>query len=699
MLVGILTVLAAAPAHAGNNTYCVGARGECSAEPIKKKHGKWHFHTFVTDGKHCYECYDEVDNTCETNFLANHNGWSTSGLGRCLAIGMAPKDEGVKFHVIGGREVTRPRPKKPPPKIPLTLKGFFQPRSPGPYAVGDRVEFDVWVENGPERRTFSGGHLVLETYDGKLLEKVPVRVKGGSTKKARVAVEMPAGNVSVRFVPTDPEVRSNERLTGVDSPTNGFVVGSCVHRTRVDGPAAVLLVGETLDVTGTVKAASGKPLPADASFTFVLKLDDGLVARFPGTRDGDTVRATVRAPDIDRAAVPGTLSLVATGANTICTGPSRSVTVSRAPFTVSGAAPDQCWTGQECAATFTVGVGSGPGADRARALLAEPELEVIAKVGPDRVAFDGTPAGGTLTLRTTPAREGRVTFSLELRSKGESVQAEVFSDVAEAITLALPEDLDLGAISGGEVGDTCVPLDFSGSNGAVGARFSVSVVDPCADCEAELVSVADGAVYALPLDELTVGKDQILQVCLRVGRCPTGEAGAEQTLLVQPLEARFAGQEKRVRVRYQVAGKGSFACWGWVLYWVGGALLLLFVWYGFRRPVGFPPGASILVASDSKKLRRAAKMLLEEQPGGRKGWYRSARVHVDPGGAATRRSSQALFTLVPHAGGVGIVASGVLAQNKRTRKMEPVEPLPGDRAIALKRGRDYEVGGRVLKLG
>ena len=704
LVLGVLLValLAAPSAFAGNNTYCVGARGECSTPAIEAKHSKWHFHTFVTDGEHCYECYDEVDNTCETNFLRNHSGWSTTGLGRCLAIGMAPQDEGVKFHVIGGREVTPPKKPKPPPKKKVTLRGEIYKRTPGPYAVGDSVTLNVRVMKGKEARTFSGGTVIVTDKTGKELERVPVRVKGGSAKTAKVSIKLPPGTVRVSFVPDDPGLRSNEVLGNVDNPQLAFVVGSCPFRGALDGTPSVLLIGDSLEVTGAVRAHKGK---ADASklggakLELLLQLDDGLEARFPATLSGTSIRGSITAPDIDGKSATGKVSVVSTGSPTICPGTSKPVTVSRVPFTLTGTAPDQCWTGQECVATFDVGVGTGPAADKARALLASPELEVIAKVGADRVSVDGTAAGGRLTLRTTPEREGRVTFSVELLGKGESVRAEAWSDVAEAITLRLPEDLDLGKVSGGDVADSCVNLDFSGSNGAMGARFAVSLADPCADCEAELVTVADGTAYELPLDELTIGKDQVLPICLRVGRCPTGADGGEQTLVVTPLESKFAGQEKRVRVRYTVAGKGSLECWGWVLWWILGAIALFVIWYGFKRPVGFPPGASILVASDSRKLRRAAKMLLEDQPGGKKGWYRSARVHVDGGGASCKSSRDALFTLVPYGGGVGIVASGLLRQDKRTRKMEPAEPLPGDKAVSLSRGREYQVGSLVLKLG
>ena len=703
-VLAVLSLLLAAPAWAGNNTYCVGARGECSSAAVVAKHSRWHAHTMVTDGKHCYECFDEVDNTCASNFLRNHPGWSTAGLARCAVLGMAPQDEGVVFHVIGGREIQPPRPKKPPPKKKVTLSGEVYRRSPGPYAVGDTVTFDVRVTaGGKETRPFSGGQLVVTNAAGQEIARVPVRVKGGSATTASAGIKVPAGDIVVRFEPADPSVRSTEQLAGLHTPGMALTVGSCPFRAGLGSTASVVIVGETLEVSGPVTAHTGGPAKASdltgARVEILLQLDGGLEARFPGRIEGSTIKGTIKAPDIDGSAVTGTISVVGAGAPVICPGPPKPVTVSRAPFTLTATAPAQCWTGQECAATFTVGIGSGPGATRARELLSEPELEVIAKVGGDRVSFDGTAAGGTITVRTTPADEGRVTFSLELRTRSETAQADVQSDVAEAITLRLPEEMDLGSVSGGEVADTCVPLDFSASNGAMGARFAVALADPCADCEAELVSVAGGTVYQLPLDDLVIGKDEILQICLRVGRCPTGDDGGEQIVVVTPLEPQFAGQVKRVRIRYTVAGKSSFACWSSALYSVLGVLGLIVFLYGFRRPIPFPPGATILAANDIKKLSRAAPMLLEAQPYGKPGWYRDARVYVDGGGGATRRRGEALFLLVPAGGGVGIVGDGVQRRGRRSRTMEPVELAPGEDAVVMQRGREYQVGNLVLALG
>lgn len=699
-------VVASANAQAGNNnTYCVGARGECDTAAVNRQHDKWHFHTPVTDGKACYECYDEVDSTCETTFLRSHPDWSTISRSRCRAIGLAPQSEGVVFHVIGGRETVAAKPKKPPRKKKVTLTTEVYRKSPGPYAVGDEVTFHVMVRNSAKDvRAFSGGEIVIRDPQGNELLRAPVRVKGGSAKTASVTVKVPAGELDVQFEANDPTLRSDEVLAGFAPNTMGLIVGSCRYRGALTGPPALVLIGETLDVVGSVQAHSGGPARASelagARLELLLQLDGGLEARFPAVLADDRITGTIKAPDIDPTSVKGVVSVVSEGEPVICPGASLAVTISKAPFALTGTAPETCWTDLECAATFTVGVGTGPAAAKARELLSQPELEVIAKIGGDRVPFEGTPAGGTITLRTTPGTEGRVTFSVELLSRGESTAAQAQSDVAEAIRVQLPEEVNLGAIGGGDLASTCQPLDFSGSNGAMGAVFSVELADPCPDCEARLVTLANGLQEDLPLRKIIIGKDQVLPICLVVGRCPTGEAGGEQTLLIKPLEARFAGQETRVRVRYSVAGKGSFACWGWLLWWALGGLGLIVIWYGFRRPQGFPPGASVLLAQDQKKLRRAAKVLLEDQPGGRKGWYRSARVYFTSDGAVTTRRSEAAVTFVPAGGGVGAVTrTGLLRRDPRTRKMEPVEPLSGDASVVLSRSREYEAGSLVLKLG
>ena len=83
--------------------WCVGAKDACNTDSLRKQHPKWHFHTFVTDGARCYECYDEESNDCEIGFLASHPGWAKAGLGKCMALGMAPAEDGVRLHVPEGR--------------------------------------------------------------------------------------------------------------------------------------------------------------------------------------------------------------------------------------------------------------------------------------------------------------------------------------------------------------------------------------------------------------------------------------------------------------------------------------------------------------------------------------------------------------------------------------------------------------------
>ncbi|MCO4773375.1 MAG: hypothetical protein KDA24_25300, partial [Deltaproteobacteria bacterium] len=704
-----LGLLLPAASWAGNNTYCVGApgpffsNGVCGSAAVREQHRRWHFHVYVTDGDSCYQCFDERDNTCETDFLRNHPGWRTVSGTACAGLG-DPADDGVKFHVVAGKDVTAEL--KPPAPTKAVVSTDASPRGRGPYAVGDEVTFDLRARVGPDSlRAFPGGELVLtDIATGEEVLRVPVTSHGDGT--GEVVVSLPqAGRLAATLDVPSVALTGSETDGGRNPVHRVLQVGECRSRLHARGPPqALLLGGDRLTVRGVVEDARGAAQSVavlDGKHArFVLVRADGSEVVVPAVRAGEVLEGELVAPTLASGAEEAQILLAADG-NGLCSGEALTVTLSHLPLTLEPSAPATCWTDRACPLAFELGrPPTGPGRERADALLSDPGLEVLARLGGQRV----TPRknGDSWLIDVTPTTEGRVHGELELLWSGaRSLRAEIGVDVRQSIQLALPDSVSLGDIEGGaSPEDTCVPLSFAAGQGMLGSRFSIALAAPCVACEAEVVAVDKGQAYSLPLDEIVLGKDEELPICLKVARCPTAPGGGSAELVVTPLEPLFADQVRRVTVEYSVQSRGLLACWGWLLWTVGGLVALLLLVYGFIRPVGFEPGTSVRMASTEKNLRRAARVLLEEQRGGRKGWYRSARVHIDGGGAPTGSKRQAMFTLLPYAGGVAVLSrAGVQRQDRRTRRMEPAEADGPAGSVPLARGRVYAIGDLLLKVG
>lgn len=693
----LLVVLGLLPglARAGNDTYCVssgttyGDPGACGSDEVRAQHARWHFHCNVTDGSDCYQCFDERDNTCETDFLRNNPGWSAVSRTKCMVLG-APPTEQLKFHVVAGKDVTSAMTPAPPRLV--TVETRVETTGRGPFAVGDTVQFRPKALVGGELRPGVEGTLVVtDPATGEELSRLPV----DGTGPASIILDR-VGELEVRFEPRG-------ALRGGEEEAKSFIhrrtlrIAGCGTRTHVRGVGGLYLAGDAVEVSGELTDARGDPLPSRQlqGGQFVLRYETGREETVAAVLAGGAIRASIPVPD---ELGPASIQLVAPADDTVCPGDALSINVSAMPLSVVPEAPAVCWTGRPCRLPFVVQrpVAEGPAAARAAELLADPGLEVLARLSGQRV----TPERGldTYVIETIPAREGTLHADVELLWDGtRSVSGAASVEVRESIELVVPSDLALGDVPGGDIEGSCVPLSFDGSRGALGSRFSVRLAEPCASCEAELVSVVDGQVFGLPLDEIVLGEDHALPICLRVGRCPTGDEGATRELIVTPLEPLFADQERRVSVSFSVARRSALDCWAWLLWWILGGLAVVFVAYGWIRPQGFEPGTSVRLAGSEKHMRRAPRLLLEEQRGGKKGWYRSARVRIDGGGAPTTRRREAAFTFVPHAGGVGVRGAAVLRQDRRSRRFEPVEAVAG--VVGLQRGRQYEIAGMLVKLG
>jgi hypothetical protein len=396
-------------------------------------------------------------------------------------------------------------------------------------------------------------------------------------------------------------------------------------------------------------------------------------------------------------------------------------------------APQHCYLTKDCVVSWTVNAPeTGPAADLARTFLQA--AEVTATVGGAPIDLQGNVASGQFTAHVTPSHIGMEHFRLQLRADDEVAEATATTEVRSDIVLSLPEVLDLGTLSGGvDWEDTCVPLDFdaAGNRGALLTSFVVEL-EEASDCVCDgnptlAMTVGgegpgEGGLWVQPLGEDSVtlpglypfellgglqGNEKLtgaagspaFAVCLTgLGRCPSEGGGEGRTLVIRPGVPEFADQVARVRLSYRIEGRSFLACWGDLVSLGALGLLGLVVMYGFIRPHSFSPSDRIRIAGDARSLARAPKVPLRQFPAGRRGWYRSGRASVGPGGARMRSPRRAVFVVRATSAGPLLTARGrILVQNSRTRRSEVVEGAAD--GILMRSGVVYEVADLFVRMG
>jgi len=737
-------------------TYCVGPRGNpaaCERPEVLKKHAGqcWHDHgealfgpgNAYTDGKHCYLCYDECDSTCDIVFLRDHPNWKAVTSALCdTRIPWAPMSEGIKHHVIDGKE-TRPPPPPPPPKTrEVTLRAEVKPIARGPFSVGDEVNLELSVR-GPDEdlRGFGRGLLIVRNGEGKKIRQV--KVDGGGRDRLVVSLALEEeGDLSVVFQPDKGGLALGvgEKVTRTPGGAPlGLRVAACKYRARIIDPPAVSLPGRPLDVSvWIVDGATGLPVPVDeyrgpeVDVQLHLPGDDPVVVR--AKPEGGEWKARVNIPELEDDAVTAVLS--ASGESegvSVCADDSVPLQLAALGVTLTASAPQRCYLTTSCPISWSINAPkSGHAADMARIFLSAARVEGY--VGGESLSLQGSTASGGFSASVVPEHPGTTLFRLRLVNGEDVIESRVPVEIREDIRLSLPEEVDLGALSGGsDWEETCVPLDFSGpgSRGTLLAPFTVELEQPedC-DCAGQTTlamtlldpEAGEGGLWVQPLGDDEVRLPDLyhfeatgallerevlaplegrpgLAVCLAgLGRCPAANAGEERVLVFRTAVPEFADQVARVRITHSIDKRSFLACWSDLLGLIAAGLAGLFVLYGFIRPRSFSPSDRISIAGDASSLARAPKVPLREFPGGRKGWYRSARAAVGSGGARLRSPRRAQFVVSSTPAGPCLNSRlSIQARNPRTRRMEPVDIESG--GLLLRPGVVYQVGEMFLRMG
>lgn len=262
----------------------------------------------------------------------------------------------------------------------------------------------------------------------------------------------------------------------------------------------------------------------------------------------------------------------------------------------------------------------------------------------------------------------------------------------------LPNPIELGAWQGERGGSqACAEVDLSGSVNA--DRVPVRCV--AAGSSAATLSCGPVPGSEAPL-EGGVGQPLRWQVCVQAPGCCDDLPAPDDA----PFTVTFRGADDHylsgavvLPVNYQVSATGWLRCWWVELATAIGALLAGWLAYGLLSPHDFDPSATVRLAGSPAALRRASALVLCEQPGGRRGFYRHARLILAEDGTPGRSLSGARVVVVAGPGGRArfLRANGLEKMDRRTRAWAPV-PLD-DAAENLDTSVVYRCGNLYMQFG
>lgn len=683
----LVTALLLAPVMAAAETYCVGGfQGQppehvpaCNMPAVAAIHGAWHDHIFLTDGTRCYDCWDEVDNTCSDVFLATHPNFREIDPFDCARMSVREPASGILFHVVDGRAAIAP-----PASATLTPK--IETVGGGPFGAGDDLQLVGSVRDGLGRlRPVNGGRFTATLSDGSRVNVVGVRAPDG-TMKGRLRVPS-AGRVRVEFAPelvlADGELMYSSTATPLE-----LQIQICDLRAELLSPeeGEPLLAGQEMSLRVALRDEHGAIAPPpDLELRFDIQ-EDGQRLTVQAERGATETRWT---PPHQPKLVPLELNVGGrAGTRTVCPTGIRRGWISDAGWSLdTSGLPTRCYTGLPCRGTAVLRRPAG-GAARAilDAALADPATQVfLVDTGADE-PLPSIPAGDRFAFERVFQRMGNAAWSVRIvLPSGRAISSPSHEIVVRpALQLQLPGAVDFGEVAAGTpVLQTCKKLDFSSSQAAEEHRWRIAA-QPVAGCASRPVLAYRDAAGAVALRglEVPVEVDALdplrrwLDVCLVVPPCAGELAPPGAALEVSPLTPEFADLRRTVAMRWTVRGRSLLACHGWwllPLLAVGATGLVL---GGTIGPSRFPDTAAIRVAGSERNVRRAESVSLRDCPGAGAGWWRSARLGLHGSGDVTGRVRNALVVFRATRRGVVVTGHGPLElQDRRTGELNSITDL------------------------
>jgi hypothetical protein len=273
---------------------------------------------------------------------------------------------------------------------------------------------------------------------------------------------------------------------------------------------------------------------------------------------------------------------------------------------------------------------------------------------------------------------------------------------ATKLELHLPPQIDLGSWMGPSAWFGSPPPDPH-----------CAVVDLLESPGAETVPLAcraeawPGDVNRTPICEpdptskyAGTGQPMKWKVCLDPSPC----CGEMQNAAGGPVRVVFSGQDPDYQgitapivVTFDVARPGWLRChWKWIALGIG-ILLTIWILRGFLTPRSFESTAAFHVASSEAGLRKNQANIACEQPGGRRGFYRNARIAINASGDLVRDPKMAVLFVEAGLGGSNVIMRATGLEKKDTRTGKFVAVPEADFGAGLLPKAVYRIGPLYVK--
>lgn len=246
------------------------------------------------------------------------------------------------------------------------------------------------------------------------------------------------------------------------------------------------------------------------------------------------------------------------------------------------------------------------------------------------------------------------------------------------------------------------PIDFGSWTGERKASKRCVDVNLAGSVNADKVAIEAiaeglGNGYELEVAHPVVVKNGTFSACLVApGCCAEPPKGA--TLMVRGVDPHYHPTAAKVTMTYQVAPTPFLTCWWPYIAAAIGTVMFVIIVIGFVRPRDFDKEDVIRLAKTEQALTRAGGRRLRDLPGGKRGFYRNARVAFDGAGNAVRATTGVSMILRAAKGDPQVTITGGLEEkDPRTRKFQPVDSSKGP--IYLRRGIVYKSGEFMFRLG
>lgn len=256
----------------------------------------------------------------------------------------------------------------------------------------------------------------------------------------------------------------------------------------------------------------------------------------------------------------------------------------------------------------------------------------------------------------------------------------------------MPLDLKVGALDFGswtgerEESKRCVDIDFSKSTNADKVPLEMFGKD-----------LPSGLTIEAPRGPATGNKAKVCVVA--PGCCDAYKSdGGKPVLVIRGENAHYHPEAIEVPLKFAVAATPFITCWWRVIAGVIGTIMFIIIAYGFIKPFDFGAQEVIKLASKEAGLPRATGRRLRELPGGRRGFYRDAKVGFDGSGGAVKPGATASLVFKATKSDAVVVSKTTIEhKDPRTRKWEPIKADDGP--IYLRRNVVYRIGEMYFQLG